>query len=84
MEGMVVAQVHLFIYFCYKHVDYSCAFVNWLVYDDDECKCNTCLWMVSLEEHKGQPTSDIIDVRTIACAAHLIPIFGSDPIPSDL
>ena len=40
--------------------------------------------MVSLEEHKGKPTSDIIDVRTIACAAHLIPIFGSDPISSDL
>ena len=84
MEGMVVARVHLFISFCYRHVDYSCALVNWFVRDDDECEHDKRLWTVSLEEHEGQPTFDIIDVRMIACAAHLIPVFGSDPIPSNI
>ena len=84
MEGMIVTCVHLFISFCYRCVNYSCALVNWFVCDDDEREHDTCLWTVSLEEHEGQPTFDIIDVRTIAHVAHLIPIFGSDPIPSNI
>lgn len=84
MEGMVVARVQLFLSFTYKRVDYSCAFVNWLIRDDDEREHDTRLWTVSLEEHDGKPASDVIDVRTIARATHLIPVFGSDPIPSDL
>jgi hypothetical protein len=85
MEGMVVARVHLFFSFNYKQVDYSCAFVNWLVRDNDKCEDDTRLWTVSLEEHRGgKPVSDVIDVRTIARAVHLIPVYGSDPIPSDI
>ncbi|KAH8990067.1 hypothetical protein EDB92DRAFT_1816921 [Lactarius akahatsu] len=36
MEGMVIAQVQLFFSFKYKRVDYACAYVNWLVRDDDK------------------------------------------------
>ena len=40
--------------------------------------------MVSLEEHHGKPTSQVIDVKTIARAAHLIPVFGSSSIPAEV
>ncbi len=36
MEGMVIARVCLLFSFNYKRVNYNCAFVNWLVCDDDE------------------------------------------------
>ncbi|KAI9450796.1 hypothetical protein BJY52DRAFT_1125681 [Lactarius psammicola] len=84
MEGMVIARVYLFFSFQYKRVDYACAFVNWLVRNDDEPDLDTGMWTVSLEEHHRKPVSQVIDVRTIARAAHLLPIFGSDPVPPDI
>ena len=76
MEGMVVAKVQFFFSFNYRQADYACAYVNWLVHDDDDPDSDTGLRMVSLKEHHGKPTSQVIDVKTIACAAHLIPVFG--------
>ena len=35
---------------------------------------------MSLERQRGKPTSQVIDVRTIAHAAHLLPVYGSDPV----
>jgi hypothetical protein len=78
MEGMVIARVQLFFSFNYKRVDYACAYINWLVRDNDKPDHDTGLWTVSLEEeHCGVPTSQVIDVRTIARATHLIPVYGS-------
>ncbi|KAI9449318.1 hypothetical protein BJY52DRAFT_1206403 [Lactarius psammicola] len=76
MEGIVIARVYLFFSFQYKRVDYACAFVNWLVRDDDEPDLDT-----GASQEASVP---VIDVRTIACATHLLPIFGSDPVPSDI
>ncbi|KAI9444386.1 hypothetical protein BJY52DRAFT_1206719 [Lactarius psammicola] len=76
MEGMVITH--------YKRVNYACAFVNWLVCDDDKPNSDTGMWTVSLEEHHRKPVSQVIDVRTIARTAHLLPIFGSDPVPPDI
>jgi hypothetical protein len=84
MEGMVIARVLLFFSFHYKRVDYSCAFVNWLVRSEDEPDCDTGMWIVALEKYHGKLASQVIDVRTIARAAHLIPIYGSDPIPPEV
>ena len=84
MEGMVIARVQLFLSFNYKRVDYACVYVNWLVRDDDDPDPDTGLWTVSLEEHRGKPTSQIIDVRTIARAAHLIPVYGLGSISPEV
>ena len=84
MEGMVIARVLLLFSFNYRRVDHTCAFVNWFVRDDDEADLDTGMWTVSLEKQNGKPTSQVIDVRTIARAAHLLPIFGSEPVPMDV
>lgn len=81
MKGMVIARVRLFFSFKYKNINYSCAFVNWLVRDDDKPDPDTGMWTVSPEMHRGKPTSQVIDVKTIACAAHLLPVFGSELVP---
>ena len=84
MEGMVIARVQLFFSFKYKRAEYACAYVNWLVRNDDKPDPDTGMWTVSQEERCGKPTSQVIDVRTIAHAAHLLPIYGSDAVPSDV
>ncbi|KAI9439702.1 hypothetical protein H4582DRAFT_1812628 [Lactarius indigo] len=83
MEGMVIARVQLFFSFRYKQVDYACAYVNWLVRDDDKPDLDTGMWTVSLEMHHGKPASQVIDVRTIARAAHLLPVYGRDSVLSE-
>ena len=42
------------------------------------------MWVVSLEKQEGVPTTQVIDVKTIFRAAHLIPVFGSENVPSDV
>jgi hypothetical protein len=84
MKGMVIARICLFLSFHYKRADYSCAFVNWLVRDNNEPDPDTGMWTVSMEKHHGKPKSQVIDVRTIACAAHLLPVFGSEPVPTEV
>ena len=84
MEGMVIARVLLLFSFDYKRVHYSCAYVNWFVCSGDQPDPDTGMWTVSLERQRGKPTSQVIDVRTIARAAHLLPVYGSDPVPSNV
>ena len=84
MEGMVIARVLLLFSFDYKRVHYSCAYVNWFVHSGDQPNPDTGMWTVSLERQRGKPTSQVIDVRTIAHAAHLLLVYGSDPVPSNV
>ncbi|KAH8980296.1 hypothetical protein EDB86DRAFT_2835417 [Lactarius hatsudake] len=83
MEGMVVARVQLFFSFKYKRVDYACAYVNWLVRDNDKPDPDTGMWAVSLETRCGKLASQVIDVRTIAHAAHLLPVYGRNSVLPD-
>lgn len=77
MEGMVIARVRLLFSFNYRTVDHCCALVNWLVREDEEPDPNTGMWVVSLEEQNGAPTTQVIDVKGIVRA-------GSQKGPSDV
>jgi hypothetical protein len=83
-EDLVIACILLFFSFHYKQVHYSCAYVNWFVCSDNECDHDTCMWNVSLEKHCGKLTSQVIDMRTIARTTHLIPVYGSGPVPPEV
>jgi hypothetical protein len=84
MEGMVIARIQLFFSFDYRDVNHHCALVNWLVREDDEPDPDTGMWVVSLEKRNGVPTTQVIDVKTIVRAAHLLPVYGQDKVPSDV
>jgi hypothetical protein len=84
MKGMVIARVQLLFSFNYRGVDQHCALVNWLVRKDNKPDPDTGMWIVSLEKRNGVPTTQVIDVKTIVRAAHLLPVFGQDMVPSDV
>ncbi|KAF8265989.1 hypothetical protein EI94DRAFT_1441224, partial [Lactarius quietus] len=81
LEGMVIACVQSFFSFTYGRVKHCCTFVNWFVRDDDEPDPDTGMWVVSLEKQNGRLTTQKL---SIAHAAHLLPVFGSDPVPIDI
>ena len=83
MKGMNIARIRLFFSFNYR-VDHHCALVNWLDCEDEEPDQDTGMWVVSLEKKNGVPVTQVIDVRTIVRAAHLIPVFGSQTVPRDV
>ena len=60
-----------------------CTLVNWLVCKGDQPDPDTGMWVVSLEKQDRVPMMQVINVKTIICAAHLIPVFGSENVPSD-
>ncbi|KAF9548973.1 hypothetical protein CPC08DRAFT_715543 [Agrocybe pediades] len=83
MEGMEIGRVLLFFAFEYRSITYECALINWFVHgdapDDD-----TGMWTCELEcDSDGVPTTEVIDVNTIARGAHLIPIFGDSRVPDN-
>ncbi|KAN0140688.1 hypothetical protein V8E53_001515 [Lactarius tabidus] len=84
MEGMVIAHVQLLFLFDYSGVDQHCALVNWLVCKGDEPDPDTRMWIVSLEKRNREPTTQVIDVKTMVRTAHLLPVFGQDMVPSDV
>ncbi|KAH9069689.1 hypothetical protein EDB83DRAFT_2505890 [Lactarius deliciosus] len=82
--GMRQERIHsTSSWYGHPRLDYACAYVNWLVRDDDKPDPDTGMWAVSLETHCGKLASQVIDVRTIACAAHLLPVYGRDSVLPD-
>ncbi|KAI9465113.1 hypothetical protein F5148DRAFT_982031, partial [Russula earlei] len=62
---------------------YSCTLINWFVHTDQPDN-DTGMWMAALEcDWNGHPTVQVITIDTIACAAHLLPIYGSSRVPDD-
>ena len=60
----------------------SCAVVEWFSATDTEPDAETGLWVVEPDlDTNGSRVLDIIDVKTIFRSAHLIPVFGEQPVP---
>ena len=83
MEGMEIRWVLLFFSFYYQYKPYSCALINWFVHDD-EPDADTGMWTVQLEcNWKGEPTVQVIPLKTIAHRVHLLPVYGSTRVPEE-
>ncbi|KAJ7026200.1 hypothetical protein C8F04DRAFT_1298099 [Mycena alexandri] len=84
MLGLSIGRVFLFFSFNYLGVDRSCALVQWISPYDDHPDPDTGLWVVTPETHaNGRKHFAIIDLRCIARAAHLLPVFGSSLLPEE-
>jgi hypothetical protein len=84
MEGMVIARVQLLFSFNYKSVDHIAHLSTGLSARTTNLIPDTGMWVVSLEKRNGKPTTQVIDVKTIVRAAHLLPVFGGEKVPSDV
>lgn len=81
MAGMAIARVLLFFAFEFGDQTHSCALVHWLMPDSiDE---DTGMWVVRPEYVGGQRTLEVIPLDSIPRAAHLLPVYGTRPLPED-
>ncbi|KAG2060462.1 hypothetical protein BDR06DRAFT_979331 [Suillus hirtellus] len=78
MCGFNIAQVRLFFSFKRNGVHYPCAFVHWFQH-------NTGMWVVEPETCKdGTQFASVIHLDCIFRAAHLMPVFGHEFVPTYL
>ncbi|OSC97902.1 hypothetical protein PYCCODRAFT_1376275, partial [Trametes coccinea BRFM310] len=62
-----------------------CALVEWFSPVGDAPDEDTRLWVVEPDyDINGQRGRDVVHLQTLLRAAHLIPVFGEDPIPPQL
>ncbi|KZV62312.1 hypothetical protein PENSPDRAFT_692611 [Peniophora sp. CONT] len=81
MGGMLIARVLAFISFEYNEIPYSCAVVEWYMPMSDEPDPLTGMWIVEPELDGVERTIDLIDTDSIIRACHLVPKFGTSPVP---
>jgi hypothetical protein len=82
MLGLDIARVRLI--FSFKHEDkiFPCALVHWFSRVGDSPDEHTGMWIVRPEfAEDGTQTASVIHIDTIFRAAHLMPVFGNDPVP---
>lgn len=83
MLGMDIARVYCFFSFTHTNGQiFPCALVHWFDRVIDEPDELTGMWMVSpsfLED--GSHNLGVIHVDSIIRAAHLLPVFGDEPVP---
>lgn len=85
MHGYEIARVFCFFSFVYKGITYPCAAIRWFDKDGEEPDELTGMWIVhpgTLPNHT--PNYAIIHIESIYRAAHLIPVYGTDPIPLEI
>jgi hypothetical protein len=84
MQGLVIARIRLFITLTLDTKPYPCALVEWFI-SRDEPDEDTGMWVVMPEFYDdGQRAMDIIPVDSIVRGAHLLPVFGTSFIPTQI
>ena len=81
MRGLSIVRILLFFSFVFDGKTHPCALVRWFSPIAEECDEDTGMWMVQPEvEDDGSPTISVLHLDCIFRAAHLLPIYGDDPI----
>ncbi|KAG2110399.1 uncharacterized protein F5147DRAFT_745329 [Suillus discolor] len=85
MRGFDIAQVRLFFSFKHNGVLYPCAFVHWFKHVHNSRDENTGMWVVEPETcEDGTRFASVIHLDCIFRAAHLMPVFGHEFVPTYL
>ncbi|KAG1891996.1 hypothetical protein F4604DRAFT_1565619 [Suillus subluteus] len=85
MRGLEIARVICFFSFKHDWEVYSCVLIQWFDKIGDCADEDTGMWMVRPSLHEdGSRNLAVIHIETVYCAAHLIPVYGSEYIPHSL
>ena len=84
MRGLDVARVKQFFSFKSQGHLYPCAMVQWYSRCHDEPDEDTGMWVVEPDVYDGKPTTDIIHLDVIVRSAHLIALYGKNPLPKGI
>ncbi|KIK99722.1 hypothetical protein PAXRUDRAFT_131424 [Paxillus rubicundulus Ve08.2h10] len=84
MLGLDIVRILAFFFFMQHGKYYPCVVVHWFV-RLEEPDPDTGMWII----HPGlnadnQPDMSIIHLNTIYHVAHLIPVYGTQPIPPEI
>ena len=84
MCGLDVAWVKQFFSFKSQGHLYPCCIVQWYSNCYDEPDEDTGMWIVEPDAYDGKPTTDMIHVDTIVHSAHLIAVYGKNPLSKNI
>ncbi|KIK95755.1 hypothetical protein PAXRUDRAFT_11252 [Paxillus rubicundulus Ve08.2h10] len=87
MGGLEIAWILCFFSFVFEGDAYLCAVAHWFEKVSDEADENTGMWVVKPSYHDSKAKErhiNIIHIDSIYHAAHLIPVYGEQPIPHEL
>ncbi|KAH9980447.1 hypothetical protein BJV77DRAFT_1062620 [Russula vinacea] len=85
MRGLDVVRILRFFSLNFRGVTYPCALVRWFSLVSDECDEDTGMWMVQpAVTDDGLPDISVIHLDCVVRAAHLLPIYGDNPIPRSI
>jgi hypothetical protein len=83
MRGLSIVRILLFFSFVFDDKTYPCALAHRFSLVAEEPDEDTGMWVVQPEvEDDGSPTISVVHLDYIFRAAHLLPIYGDDPIDS--
>ncbi|KAF7350320.1 hypothetical protein MVEN_01336500 [Mycena venus] len=81
-RGLHAAHVLAFMSLKVSGVVYPCALVTWFSAIGDEPCPDVGMWMVEPDlDADGEREMNVIHLDSILRAAHLIPVYGDDPVP---
>ncbi|KAH9927359.1 uncharacterized protein B0H18DRAFT_1118615 [Fomitopsis serialis] len=82
-RGLDAVRVRLLFSFKFNGILYPCALVEWFVPVGNEPDEETGMWIVEPElDADAQRPYEVIHLDTIFRAAHLLPVYGRDPLPA--
>jgi hypothetical protein len=85
MRGLDIARVKLLFSFKHEGSTYPCALVHWYSRVSDSLDEDTGMWVVEPDYcEDGARFSSVIHLDTIFHAAHLMPVYGDDSVPTHL
>lgn len=81
--SMDVAQVKLLFTLYYCQHCCQCTLVHWFQHDKDTPDQQAGMWVIKLCMRYCVPVCSVINLATIFCMTHLIPVYDTkDPIPN--
>jgi hypothetical protein len=85
MRGFDIARVKLLFSFKHKGTTYPCALVHWYSRVGDSPDKDTGMWVVEPDYGEdGAHFAAVIHLDAIFRAAHLIPVYGDEFVPTHL
>jgi hypothetical protein len=85
IRGFDVVRLLALFSFVWRFNYYPCALVRWFKHAADEPDDVMGMWVVQPDFNAdGSPAIGVIHLDSVLRAAHLVPVFGDDPMPIEL
>jgi hypothetical protein len=82
VRGLNIARVRLFFSFRYGSTEFPCALLEWFTRVGLDKV--TGMWIVRPDFIRNRHNKSVVHLDALLCAAHLIPVYGSDRLPLEI